>query len=399
MTRSEGSTMSTETVSRYLEDVARMLGEVDPAYRAEVLAGVHDHLGAALGPQPWREAEVLQALDRLGPPEEIAAAALEDGQRQGPKVRPAFMARTWVPPVAVTTMALGLLGVLWFFSRFYAFYPGLDRQVFVSLPEPFSFLRGFLWLLVLPTTWLVIVGALLVTISPLYRTADRLAAWLAVPWSAAIFELATVVLRATDGCARSGSGSCTGVDTETARMAMVAALVIAAIGVLLLLIRLGRGRTMSRRTATRWWTAAAVTLGLLVSALPVVLLPVTYREGTYVSHGADGLVAYPWTFTDTLVPVLVIVPVWILTLVLLVRSPLWKRATKVTCAALLPVLLAVASAVTVAPTTLSPAVLTAGTAVTIAGATAVILTAMGIFLSSQRASPDEASDGRSKTAG
>lgn len=78
MTLSEGSMMSTETVSRYLQDVARMLGDVDPAYRAEVLAGVHDHLEAALGPVPWREADVRQALDQLGPPEEIAVAALDD---------------------------------------------------------------------------------------------------------------------------------------------------------------------------------------------------------------------------------------------------------------------------------------------------------------------------------
>lgn len=374
MTLSEGSMMSTETVSRYLQDVARMLGDVDPAYRAEVLAGVHDHLEAALGPVPWREADVRQALDQLGPPEEIAVAALDDGQRQV-EVRPAFTARSWVPPVAVTTMAIGLLGTLFLFSNSYGFYPGVNGQEFVSLPEPFSFLRGFLWLLLVPTTWLVIVGALLVTISPLYGTVDRLASWLAVPWTAAVFKLATFTLRATDDCARSSSGSCTGVDSQTARVAMVAALTIAAIGAVLLLIRLSRGRTMSRSGATRWWTATAVALGLLISALPIVLLPLTYREGAYVSHGVEGPVAYPWTFGATLVPVLVIVPVWLLTLVLLIRSPLWTRTTKVIGVALLPALLAAASAVTVAPTSVSPTVLTAGTAVTIAGAAAVALAA------------------------
>lgn len=388
-----GSPMSTETVFRYLDDVAQMLGEADPAYRAEVLAGVHDHLEAALGPRPWREDDVQQALDQLGPPEEIAEAALIDGQQPVPEPPPASLARAWVPPVAVATLAIGLVGVLWLFSRFYAFYPGMDGQVLVSVPEPFSFLRGFLWLLVLPTTWLVILGALLVTISPLYRTADRLAAWLAVPWSAAVFDLATFTLQATDPCVRTGS-SCTGVDPQTARMAVLAALTVAAIGAVLLLVRLGRGRTMSRRAATRWWTATAVALGLLASALPVVLLPLTFREGTYVSHGVDGFVAYPWTFTDTLMPVLVILPVWIVTLVVLVRSPLWTRATKIIGTALLPALLVAASAVTVAPATLSPAVHTAGTAVSVAGAATVVITAIGIFLSGQKTTQDERRAGR-----
>ncbi len=396
MTPSEGSTISTETVSRYLDDVARMLADADPAYRAEVLAGVHDHLEAALGPAPWRESEVRQVLDQLGPPEEIAAAALEESGQPHGEAGPVFMARSWVPPVVVTIMAIALFGHLFMLSRFYVFtpfLPGSDGEAFVSIPEPLSFLWSLPILLLVPPTPLVLLGALLVTISPLYRRVDRVAAWLVLPWCAVVFELGAVVIRATDDCARAVTGSCTGVDPATGRAALGAALVIAGIGVLLLLVRLGRVRAMAPRATVRWWTATAVALGLLISALPVIFLPLTYREGTYVSLSADGLIAYPWTFADTLAPVLTILPVWILTIVLLVRSPLWRRAAKVIGVALLPVLLAAAAAVTAVPSALSPQVLSAGTVVTIAGTVATALAAALLFVSAQRA----ASQGATRT--
>lgn len=388
MTLSEGSMMPTETVSRYLDDVARMLGEADPAYRAEVLAGVRDHLESALGPAPWHESDVQHALARLGPPEEIAAAALEEGAQPSEEAGPAVMARSWVPPIVVTLMAIGLIGQLLLLSSFNVFVPSPSGgETFVSYPEPLSFLWSLPVLLLVPPTPLVLVGALLVTISPLYRKVDRLAAWLALPWCAVVFELGAVVIRATDDCARATTGSCTGVDAGTAQAALGGALAIAGIGVLLVLIRLGRVRAMSR--SATWWTASAVSLGMLVSALPIVLLPLTYREGTYVSFGVDGLVAYPWTLRDTLAPVLVVLPVWIVTAVLLVRSPLWTRPAKVIGVALLPVLLAAATAVTAAPSVLTPEVLTAGAAVTIAGAAMVVLTAAALFLSVRRAASED----------
>lgn len=62
-------------VSSYLDDLARMLADLDPADRDEVLAGVREHLDATLAEHPDEPAAVDAALLRLGPPERIAAEA------------------------------------------------------------------------------------------------------------------------------------------------------------------------------------------------------------------------------------------------------------------------------------------------------------------------------------
>lgn len=274
--------------------------------------------------------------------------------------------------------------MVFIFSRFVVFYSGLGDEVFVSLAEPWSAVRGLVWLLFFPPTLLVIAGALLVTISPLYRAVDRVTAWLVLPWCAMLFELASMIVRASDACARTGVSTCGGADPVTSRVTQLSVLAVAGISVLLLLIRLGRARSMAAGDVTRWWTATAVALGLLTSALPVVLLPLTYRQGSYVSFGVDGVVAYPGTLGATLMPVLVVLPVWTLTVVLLVRSRVWTAWAKVIGVGLLPLLLAAVVMVTAAPSTLSPDVQTAGTVVAITGAAAVIATAAVLFLSGAR---------------
>ncbi|WP_392544096.1 HAAS signaling domain-containing protein [Oryzobacter telluris] len=65
-------------VSAYLDDLARMLGDLDPATRDDVLAGVREHLDATLAEHPDDPAAVDAALLRLGPPEQVAAAARAD---------------------------------------------------------------------------------------------------------------------------------------------------------------------------------------------------------------------------------------------------------------------------------------------------------------------------------
>lgn len=290
--------------------------------------------------------------------------------------------------MAAVLLAVGLLAALLLLSRGFVFIPGPARREFVSIPETGSYvsLLAVLSLLVPPVP-LALAGALLVTISPLYRPMDRVAAWCALPWCMLPLAFAAFILRATDNCARAGGGSCTGIASSTARFAVLAALAIAGAGVLVLLVRIARARAMGPVSSDRWWPTTAVTLGLLLSVLPVVLLPLTFREGTYVSHGVDGLVAYPWTFTDTLIPVLVVLPIWVAVSVLLVRSSLWGRAAKFIGIALVPVLLATAIAVTSGPAVLSPAVLKAGDAVAAGSALLTVAVVVGLFVGAVRTAP------------
>ncbi|GAA4285777.1 HAAS signaling domain-containing protein [Georgenia daeguensis] len=102
-------------VHAYLDDVARMLGSIDPADRAEILAGLREHIDAAVTgqPRPADDEAVEQVLAELGPPDRVAAAALSDlgpSPRQAPAAigtapRPA-LTQPWVP------VTVGLLTVL-----------------------------------------------------------------------------------------------------------------------------------------------------------------------------------------------------------------------------------------------------------------------------------------------
>jgi uncharacterized membrane protein len=67
-------------VATYLDDLARMLSDLDPAERDEVLAGIREHLDAEIGSGQAGDAEVEAALLRLGPPEEVASEARRGGQ-------------------------------------------------------------------------------------------------------------------------------------------------------------------------------------------------------------------------------------------------------------------------------------------------------------------------------
>lgn len=68
----------THTAAAYLDDLARMLSDVEPGARDEVLAGVREHLEATLAEHPDDPHALDAALLRLGPPERVAAAARAD---------------------------------------------------------------------------------------------------------------------------------------------------------------------------------------------------------------------------------------------------------------------------------------------------------------------------------
>lgn len=62
-------------VEAYLDDLARMLADIDPGERDDILASVREHLDAEIAAGHGSDAVVNATLLRLGPPEQVAAAA------------------------------------------------------------------------------------------------------------------------------------------------------------------------------------------------------------------------------------------------------------------------------------------------------------------------------------
>ena len=63
-------------VASYLEDLDQLLAGIDPGDRAEVMAGVREHLDTALpGSDPVTDDDVRAALTELGPPHAVADEA------------------------------------------------------------------------------------------------------------------------------------------------------------------------------------------------------------------------------------------------------------------------------------------------------------------------------------
>ena len=181
-------------VDRYLGDLARMLDHLDPAARADVLAGVREHVDASLADldrQPT-DADVRRVLDDLGPAEDVAAAAYEDVSATRPDPSPVapspvappagrpeqvpVLARGWVP--LVVTLALTAVA-------------GLVTVLLLGAPA-----EGFAALMVLPIL-LTVPIAIVVVASPLWRGwATALAVWAPFILPVGVFFGAPVVGRA-----------------------------------------------------------------------------------------------------------------------------------------------------------------------------------------------------------
>jgi hypothetical protein len=102
-------------VSAYLDDLARMLIDLDPGERAEVLAGVREHVDASLTDRSsTTDQDVRAVLAELGPPEAVAQEAYAGRSAAAGRPAPApapspLLARKWVP---VTVAVLQVVGVL-----------------------------------------------------------------------------------------------------------------------------------------------------------------------------------------------------------------------------------------------------------------------------------------------
>lgn len=117
-------------VNRYLSDLARLLDRLPPGDRAEVLAGVQEHIEAGLAERGLAtDADVAAVLTELGPPDAVAREAFESGQSdsgqyavswpsaagagvQGPPPRVRWSDRPWVPVAVGLLQVLGLVGMI-----------------------------------------------------------------------------------------------------------------------------------------------------------------------------------------------------------------------------------------------------------------------------------------------
>lgn len=102
-----------QLVAGYLDDLSRMLGDLDPADRAEVLAGVREHVEASLAGRPGAgEADIRAVLAELGPPDAVAREAYADRPHRGAAATPAapvpLTSRPWAPVAVALLNTLGL---------------------------------------------------------------------------------------------------------------------------------------------------------------------------------------------------------------------------------------------------------------------------------------------------
>jgi uncharacterized membrane protein len=92
----------TELVAAYLKQLAQALGDVPKATRRELLEDVRNHIEEAWASAPHQErADLLNILERLGPPELVAR---EQRERLG--IPEATEGRSWLAPIAVVLTAL-----------------------------------------------------------------------------------------------------------------------------------------------------------------------------------------------------------------------------------------------------------------------------------------------------
>jgi hypothetical protein len=100
---------SDSAVGTYLDDLARMLADLDPAERDDVLAGVREHVDGILAERPDDPRALEDALLRLGPPEQVAAEARADrAPSTSPSAGAPLPGRAWL----VAALALTLTSTL-----------------------------------------------------------------------------------------------------------------------------------------------------------------------------------------------------------------------------------------------------------------------------------------------
>jgi uncharacterized membrane protein len=129
-------------VDAYLRDLELLLHGIEPGERAEVLAGVHEHLEGRLGRETTASNDdVRQALGELGPPQAIAdeAYAGRSGLVPARTTRPQWQA---VTACAINTLGLVLIG----FATWWAMGPStvVESGMLFAVPWCATFVLSLL---------------------------------------------------------------------------------------------------------------------------------------------------------------------------------------------------------------------------------------------------------------
>ncbi|PFG40025.1 hypothetical protein ATJ97_2545 [Georgenia soli] len=239
-------------VNDYLDDVARMLASIDPVDRAEILAGLREHIDASLTEveRPVDDATVRQVLTELGPPDRVAASALSTlGPVPRPIDRPTApvalsrppLTQPWVPVTVglLTALTVGLyllvlgVSVALLVTEQPATPPGAGS---VDTPTPLlPASYDILWNMLAPlplvgVPWLV--STILLASSALWSTWQK--------WAGAL--LAPVLAACCGLVAWFGSLVQPGVTRSVVLVAVGSAVAVAAVGVLVRLWREGARR-------------------------------------------------------------------------------------------------------------------------------------------------------------
>lgn len=180
-------------VLAYLQELERLLAGIDPGERAEVMAGVREHLdGALAGRDQVSDEEVRGVLAELGPPQAIAdeAYAGRTAHASIPPGRVGALSRPWVPVVVAVLTAVGLFLVILVAGTSSGVITSSSVDSSGNVVEtselsgdvPWAPLFGAL-LLALPLWGSV---AILVGVSPLWVGREKLMAALLIPVAAAL---------------------------------------------------------------------------------------------------------------------------------------------------------------------------------------------------------------------
>lgn len=157
-------------VGAYLRDLELLLHGIEPGERAEVLAGVHEHLDVSLGPDASDD-DVRRALAELGSPQAVADEAYAG--RPAPAAPVRRRPSPWLAQVAcvlngvmlVLVLALGWMqphALEWIGLAAFFTIPWIALAVLTSMTEVWSSSERFRSILLIPST--VVALALITSI-------------------------------------------------------------------------------------------------------------------------------------------------------------------------------------------------------------------------------------------
>lgn len=182
-------------VGAYLHDLELLLHGVEPGERAEVLAGVREHLDGSLAPGA-DDAAVRAALDELGPPQAIADEAYAGRPAPSPR-RPGALSRGWVPVTVGVLLGLALLATIMVVGTFSSYatsdsgtFDATGKAISSEHKVDFTGVGPSAILAALLLSWIFWVPATILALaSPLWSRRQKVALCLLTPAAIAVMAV------------------------------------------------------------------------------------------------------------------------------------------------------------------------------------------------------------------